>query len=745
MIAKSTQTTFSGCGPRLLSLRLLRLFGHRASLKMSGYTRFAADDDVVERLAKSDWRERRSAIQALFERPEAQYATQVIEQLCSAAPWLRHDAGIALINLAIRLPPAALTCHVAALTENLRHEDPAVRRCCAHVLVIVDPAQATTLCRTGEERAKSALELAFQSDLVQPTKAISTLRVVAELIIAALACALFLAVIVWLSTRQGLPHHGHHRPCPYYCRSSHLYRQPSFGVQPRLSSSSTTSSSSDPHWRPTHGPTQSGRRRLEQVEIRDEDASAGDDAGTDGDWSADDDAGIVEGGALGAFGLGWRVWPWLLALAVVCFVALKLVMRYRKAKGIGSSSTRRTSNVAAPVVTVTATSRTTTLTTTTSVIEEVSLLPPVSVRMEPLVVGFEYDDESATLGLPPSQVVRSLIEPCVARVHHEIFAAHLPYRAFPRDFQGLSALERVAHATADRITRSYMFNQPILSCAPHPSPLFAVPAVHWAAAPAVAAQRFYADIVFMCSGAVPFGTQQLGDADASTIELNPSGIYKLQPVQSRTDDIILLGHPTHWEFGKITLAANIADPPEWPEPAESPRNLVLVIGAKYSHNVGEGWRVGDESNPLSQILRELDAAVAKGSQLTILAPSHTVAHLTAGLLLPAGTLTHMAAKPRVAMLDNVAHGSAAAPTTTPPEDFSSATHVLILEAEAMEAVALAAVAHGARVAVCRAGRFCLSEETEAGEATRALTDYTLPHPRIFGPEAEEKVIARTMA
>ena len=86
----------------------------------------------------------------------------------------------------------------------------------------------------------------------------------------------------------------------------------------------------------------------------------------------------------------------------------------------------------------------------------------------------------------------------------------------------------------------------------------------------------------------------------------------------------------------------------------------------------------------------------------------------------------------------------------------------------MEPVALAAAAPRTPVAACRGGRFYLSEGrrgdpmggdpmgedprgggrfylSEGGEGreedvARGLVDYTLPHPRIFGPEAEERLL-----
>lgn len=730
-------------------------------MQESGYSILIADDDVVQGLAKTDWRQRRSAIEALFVRPDARYVAPMLEQLGSAAPWLRHDAGVALLNLAVRLP-AALANHVAALTDNLQHEDRAVRRFCANALVLVDPAHASSVLHrtaTGSVRdakAKRALELAFQSDLAQPIKSLSTRRLVAEVVFAALACALLLACIVWLSTRPSPPPE-HHQPCPYYCRAGHRLPLPFFGAQqPRLAPTSSN-----------RRPSQSGRLLSNSIKSASEHSSdrleqaapygdgtgtgPGDDAGDDaGDGAGDSSdwghADLAESGALGASGLRWRVWPWLLAVAVASYGALRLVVRHRKAKAVGSSATRRTSSVAAPVVQVTATTRTTTITTTTSVIEEIRLSPAVSMRMTPLPV----DDDEPTLDLPPLQVVRSLLEPSIAKLHHEIFAAHLPYGAFARETLGLSALERVGHAIADRITRAYRFNQPILTCTPHPSPLFAVPAVHWTAAPAEVGRRRYADIVFMCAGAVPIGTQQLGDRDATSIGLNTSGDYMLQaPGQSQTDELILLGHPSNLSFGQITFPDLAGADQPMPElAAEPPSTVLMVVGPKYSHHIAEGWRVGDDSNPLSQLLRALDAAVAERSTLTILAPPATVAHLASGLQDPRGALTNLSTEPPRALmltngwLDNEPH--AVWEPANRPAELSAATHVLILEAEAVEAAALAAAAQGTRVAACRAGRFYLSEkESVAGDA-RALTDYTLPHPSVFGPELEEKVRANTL-
>lgn len=177
-------------------------------------------------------------------------------------------------------------------------------------------------------------------------------------------------------------------------------------------------------------------------------------------------------------------------------------------------------------------------------------------------------------------------------------------------------------------------------------------------------------------------------------------------------------------------------------PAQSPpvASILVIVGPGYSH-VGEGWRVGDLRNPLSQLLQGCDAAVAERSQLTILAPSHMVACLVGGLqqLTPKALTRLSAPEARAATLDNLVRGR---DDSSRSVDFSAATHVLLLEAEAVEPVALAAAAPRTPVAACRGGRFYLSEGGEGREedVARGLVDYTLPHPRIFGPEAEERLL-----
>lgn len=701
---------------------------------MTEYTNLAGDDEVAD-IASSDWRQRQLAIKHLFQQPDPRHVVPALEQLGSEVPWLRHDAGVALVNLAVRLPPSALASHTAALAEKLHHDDPAVRRCCALALVLVDPAHGATLLRTanGSRKSVQALELAFESDLVQPLKALPIRRLVAEAIVALLACGLFFAAIVWLSTRPASPHHAYRTPCPYHCRAG---RPP---LDAWLSSSTASSSSS----RPPTRPSQPGRRLEEAIE---EEAALSDD----GDWSAED----AESAAIvGAFGLGWRVWPWALALAVVCFGALTLVSRYRKAKSLWIQSKRTSSIAAAPVVRVSATARTSTIVTTTSVVEELRRAPEVIGRLEPLRF------EAEALELPPSQVVRSLLEPGVALVHHALFASHMPRHAFPRfprEAHGLLAMERVAHMLADRLTRAYCFDEPILSIAPQPSPLFAVPAVHWFCPPAEVAGRRYSDMVFLCAGAVPIGTQRLDPArdykrqdggQVPAIELNTSGDYTVQASQERTDDLILLGHPDNCHFGRMRFCNKL----NGPEPASHPRpaaTVEVIIGPAYASHVGESWRVDITTNPVSQLLRELDSALPERSQLTILAPPHIVARLTAGLQLPPGTLSHVAAEARAATIESLARGC---DESNQPVDFSAATHVLILEAEAAEAVALSKAAPETRVVASRGGRFYLSEEHSGSDflsdehsgrdfVARALADYTLPHPRIFGPEAEHQLL-----
>ena len=752
---------------------------------MSEYARFATDDDIALHLASSDWRQRREAIKALFEKPDERLIPFIMEQLGSEVPCLRHDAGVALVNLAVRLRPAVLARHSAALSEMLQHEDPAVHQSCAHVLVLTDHAHSAVLLRTlGSSRrdaqAHRALKLAFQSDLVQPNKALPLRRLIAEVAIALLSCALFLSATVWLSTRPASPPHAYHPPCPHYCRS---YRPQ---LSTHLLGTPSHSSSTSLAWRPS----QSGRlleeAKLGEAALPDDDGAANATDNGGGGWSPDDggddwSAGGARGAApLGAFGLGWRVWPSVAAVAVVCFMAWRLVGRYRKAKEVGTSSTRTTTAVAAPVVQVeSAGYSSTTVTTTTSVIHERRLSPAVSVGIEPLRF------ECGALELPPSQVVRSLLEPGVAMVHHQIFGSHMPHHAFPRETQGLLAIERVAHALTDRLTRAYRFNRPILSCAPQPSPLFAVPAVHWAAAPAEVARRRYTDILFMCTGAVPIGTQSLAkEGQVSPIELNTSGDYQLQPPQGRADDLILLGHPMHWKFGNAFSSFQTLQL-EGPEPVAPPpcaaAKVLLLLGPGYAHHVGEEWRVGERHNPLSQLVRELDGALPQGSQLTILAPPHTVARIVAGLCPTGGLSRVVSAEARAATADSLARGCEHSNRLI---EFAAATHVLLLEAGEAEAVALKSVAPATRIAACRGGRFYLSEtastvpEEELGGGRgslsprthphpdplpdpnpttpnpdpelgareeghpRTLVDYTLPHPRVFGPEAEEKVHPR---
>lgn len=163
-------------------------------------------------------------------------------------------------------------------------------------------------------------------------------------------------------------------------------------------------------------------------------------------------------------------------------------------------------------------------------------------------------------------------------------------------------------------------------------------------------------------------------------------------------------------------------------------------------NVGDSWHVGDEQHALSQsqLVRFLDASVAQANGLTILALPHLTDRIAAGLTLPEGSWTHLAsAEARTVTAGNLLApqhgGQLEREEGGSRSELSAATHVLLLDVqEAEEAAVLAAVAPGARVAACRGRRFYLSEGEEGDGA--ALVDYSLPHPRIFGPGAEAKLL-----